>query len=301
MPTSHNIPIKLPDDAIVVTLYEDLDRYLRKFAQGALDMVLLLGLPGIGKTEAVKHALGIDRTGPSTALYVEGHVQPFGLYQGLWRHRNMPVVLDDLDRLYAKPDCVRLLKPLCNSRRVKRIGWLSNAVNAVSDLPSEFTTESRVILIANEWRTLNANVRALEDRSIILWFAPSPVEIHRQTADWFDDLEVYQFIGSYLTHIPQLSMRYYDKGKRLKSAGFLDWQKSLLQMMLPNRATALVAGLQLDPRLGSDAERVAQFVAETALSRRTYYRLKIRLPKPVAVAPVILKRAAHLRLASDDV
>lgn len=299
-PVNPAIISRPPDDAIVVGTYSELDRYLRKFAEGALDLVLLLGPPGIGKTEAVKGVLGIEPEGTSRALYVEGHMQPFGLYQGLWLHRNRPVVLDDLDRLYAKPDCVRLLKPLCNARRLKRISWLSNAVACVPNLPTEFTTESRVILIANEWRTLNANVRALEDRSIILWFAPSPMEIHRQTADWFDDPEVYAFVGAYLAHIPQLSMRYYDKGKRLKTAGFLDWKKSLLQMMLPERITAVVAGLQLDPRLTSDLQRVAQFVAETGLSRRTYFRLKKRLPQPAPTAPPVLRQASGPRPPRRD-
>src|SRR5690606_5288132 len=156
---------QLPDDAIVVTNYHDLGRYLFKFAEGSLDLVLLLGQPGIGKTEAVKQALCIDGDSQGQALYVEGHAQPFGLYQQLWRYRDRPVVLDDLDRLYANPDCVRILKPLCNTRRRKRISWLSNAVAAVPELPTEFTTDSNVILIANEWRTINSNVRALEDRS----------------------------------------------------------------------------------------------------------------------------------------
>lgn len=286
-------PPRLPSDAIVVTTYDELDHYLRKFAEGSLDLVLLLGSPGIGKTEAVKLALGIEQDVPCDALYVEGHIRPFGLYQGLWRHRHMPVVLDDLDRLYANPDCVRLLKPLCNTRRVKRISWLSHAVTAVPELPTEFTTESNVIMIANEWRTLNSNVRALEDRTIILWFNPSSLEIHKRTADWFDDAEVYRFIGSYLPHIAELSMRYYDKGKRLKEAGFPDWQKSLLQMMLPDRVTALVAGLQLDTRLKSDAERLEQFVAETGMSRMTYYRRKAHVPEAQKPPATILKRAAN--------
>lgn len=190
--------IAMPEDAIVVTNYHDLDRYLCKFADGSLDLVLLMGRPGIGKTEAVKRALGPPDSPHSKTLYVEGHAQPFGLYQGLWRHRDRPVVLDDLDRLYANPDCVRILKPLCNTRRAKRISWLSHAVTAVPELPTEFTTTSNVMLIANEWRSLNCNVRALEDRTIILWFSPAAEEIHRRTAEWFDEPEIYHFIGSYL-------------------------------------------------------------------------------------------------------
>jgi len=289
-----------PDDAIAVTNYYDLDRYLGKFAEGSLDLVLLLGKPGIGKTEAVKQALGIEDRRRNEALYVEGHAQPFGLYQGLWRYRDSPVVLDDLDRLYANPDCVRILKPLCNTRRAKRISWLSNAVTAVPELPTEFTTTSNVMLIANEWRSLNGNVRALEDRTIILWFNPTAEEIHRKTAEWFDEPRIYHFIGSYLPHIPQLSMRYYEKAKRLRDAGFLDWKKSLLQMMLSDRRVAVVAGLQLDPLLSSDTQRIKQFTAETGLSRATYFRVKANLPIPTPPPRNVLRRSTFLRLVVDD-
>ncbi len=296
--TDNSTPI--PADAIVVTNYHDLDRYLCKFAEGALDLVLLLGNPGIGKTEAVKQTLGINDSRHNQVLYVEGRAQPFGLYQGLWRHRDNPVVLDDLDGLYANPDCVRILKPLCNTRRTKRISWLSNAVTAVRELPTEFATTSTVMLIANEWRSLNSNIRALEDRTIILWFSPSPEEIHRKTAEWFDEPEIYHFIGSYLPHIPQLSMRYYEKAKRLRDAGFQDWKKSLLQMMLSDRTVAVVAGLQLDPLLSDDTQRVKQFTAETGLSRATYFRFKAKLLVPASPPKNVLRRSATLRLVGGD-
>ena len=57
----------------------------------------------------------------TSAFYVEGHAQPFGHYISLWRHRDQPVVLDDLDRLYSNPDCICLLKALCNSRPSRTI------------------------------------------------------------------------------------------------------------------------------------------------------------------------------------
>jgi hypothetical protein len=56
-------------------------------------------------------------------------------------------------------------------------------------IPSTFTTSSNVILIANEWKSLNPNVRALEDRAIILHFNPSNEELHRKVAEWFRDPE----------------------------------------------------------------------------------------------------------------
>lgn len=57
---------------------------------------------------------------------------------------------------------------------------------------------------------------------------------------------------------------------------------SLLQMMLGDRSVAVVAGLQRDARLSSDAQRIAQFASETGLSRATYYRIKANLPVPAA-------------------
>ena len=68
-------------------------------------------------------------------LYVEGHMQPYGLYRHLWEYRNQPVVLDDLDKLYADADCVRLLKPLCNTERAKRITWLTNLTLNAGERP----------------------------------------------------------------------------------------------------------------------------------------------------------------------
>jgi hypothetical protein len=52
-----------------------------------------------------------------------------------------------------------------------------------------------VILIANEWRTVNPNVRALEDRAIVLHFDPSNAEVHRKVGEWFHDPEVFGFIA----------------------------------------------------------------------------------------------------------
>jgi len=192
---------ELPREVISLKTYAQLDLYLAKFASGELSLVLLLGRHGTGKSESVKQALGIslrparlDEARPRV-LYAEGHMQPFGLYRHLWEYRDRPVVLDDLDKLYANSDCVGLLKALCNTGPAKRISWLTNITLNSSDVPSSFTTSSRVILIANEWRTINPNVRALEDRAIILHFDPSNGEVHRRVQEWFEDPEVYGYIA----------------------------------------------------------------------------------------------------------
>jgi hypothetical protein len=58
-------------------------------------------------------------------------------------------------------------------------------------VPREFTTRSRVIIIANDWNTLNTNVAALQDRGHMLHFRPSAADVHQQAGKWFDDREIY--------------------------------------------------------------------------------------------------------------
>jgi hypothetical protein len=139
----------LPREIISLTTYVQLDVYLAKFSSRELGLVLLLGRHGTGKSENVKRALSVppaaetdDQRVGGEVLYVEGHMQPFGLYRQLWDSRNQPVVLDDLDRLYADPDCVRLLKPLCNTAKHKRLHWLTNLTMNNGGVPSSFTTSS---------------------------------------------------------------------------------------------------------------------------------------------------------------
>jgi hypothetical protein len=283
MPVGQRQPA-LPREVISLTTYAQLDLYLEKFAAGEFGLLLLLGRHGTGKSESVRRSLDCAPTdegngnglGPDV-LYVEGHMQPFGLYRDLWEHRDQPVVLDDLDKLHADGNCVRLLKPLCNTERAKRITWLSNLTMNDGEVPTSFVTTSNVILIANEWRTVNPSVRAFEDRAIILHFDPPKAEVHRRVSEWFEDAEVYGFIERILPCIAEVSMRHYCKGSQLRRAGMPDWRSSLLQMVLPDPRMACVVAMQHDPGLRSEHERVERFVTSTGCSRATYYRTKARL------------------------
>ena len=273
--TQPRAKVNLPSEAISVSSYDDLERYIEKVADRSLDLLLLLGRPGTGKTERVRQV--IRRACGDAALHVEGHAQPFGIYRGLWEHRDQPIVLDDVDKLYSNPESVRLLKPLCDSRPSKRVCWISNATRQAGGPPSAFETNSPVVLISNESRTLNANVRALEDRAIIVSFEPSNTAVHQEVANWCEDDVVYEFLGRHLGLVPFVSMRWYAKGQRLRRAGFDDWQISVLQMMCGNRELATVAALVADPCFQSEKARIEAFRRDTGMSRASYFRFKRRL------------------------
>lgn len=101
--------------------------------------------------------------------------------------------------------------------------------------------------------------------------------MHQNVGEWFDDPEVYQFLGRLMPMIPAISMRHYSKGSQLRLAGLADWRTSLLQMVVPDGRAACVIAMQHDPALHSEEERVVKFAAITGASRATYFRIKAKL------------------------
>jgi hypothetical protein len=125
-------------------------------------------------------------------------------------------------------------------------------------------------LIGNDWKTLNHDVAALEDRGHLLLFEPSPLEVHRQAARWFWDQEIFDFVADQLHLMAQHSLRTYFHAWELKQAG-LNWRQGVLGRCLTGAALK-VAKLKADPTFASEAERVRAFVQSGAGCRASYFR-----------------------------
>ncbi len=263
-----------PPGALVLRTYRELDQFAEAFAEGLLNLLVILGRPGVQKSRTVRRAVG------QRACWIDGSATAFGLYCQLYQERNRPVVIDDVDGLYADRAAVRLLKGLCQTEPRKRLGWHSAATARCRGIPASFETASRVALLANELRTPNVNVSALLDRGHVLVFDPSAREVHLRTAGWFWDQEVFDFIGRSLQLAERLSMRDYVLGWELKRAG-MDWQGWLLTRWGITGKRRLVAQLKADPSLGSEAERVRAFLARQGGCRATYYHHARRLGRPL--------------------
>ncbi len=161
------------------------------------------------------------------ACWIEGNATPFGMYAKLYRHRDQFVVIDDVDALYADRSGVRLLKCLCQTEEEKAVAWHSDARSLERQgIPREFTTKSRVVIISNDWKTLNKNVAALQDRGHVLMFQPGAAEVHRKAGTWFDDPEIYEWFAANLHRVREPSMRHYVRARELKAAG-MDWTEVL--------------------------------------------------------------------------
>jgi hypothetical protein len=278
---------------IIVTTYSDLEKIVQAFARGDLNLLILLGSHGLGKSRIVHQAL------PGPVCWLDGNSSTFGLYCALWRHRHQPVVLDDLDGLYASRDGVRLLKCLTQSEPEKRVSWHTDAPTLARDgIPRQFITTSQVAIITNAWKTLNRDVAALQDRGHVVLFQPSAVEIHLRTAEWFWDQEIFDFLGERLHWLAEASMRHYVAAWELKQAG-LDWRSLVLSRCLNGRAL-LVAQVKADPRYGSEAERLKAFQALGGGSRSIYFKLARRLQPAVPAPAVKLNNPTPARRAADE-
>src|SRR3954463_12925348 len=238
-----------PHKVLHLSTYQRLEEYLRAFAAGHFHLLILVGAGGLAKSRSVRAALG------GSGCWIEGNATPFGMYAKLYRHRDEFVVIDDVDALYADRSGVRLLKCLCQTEEEKAMAWHSDARSLERQgIPREFTTRSRVAIICNDWKTLNKNVAALQDRGHVLLFEPGAAEVHRQAGTWFDDPEIYACFGVNLHRVREPSMRHYVRARELKAAG-MDWTE-VLAAEAENKRERLASELLASAAYGSTAERV---------------------------------------------
>lgn len=276
---------RLPHQAVHLHTYAELQQYVRAFAEGHLNLLMIFGHPGVGKTRHVREVLG------GKVCWIGGQATPFGIYLEAYEHLHQPIVFDDVDGLHTDRTAVRLLKALCQNERRKALCWLSEASALDSrGVPRRFTTTSRVVMIGNQWQTLNADVAALEDRGHLLLFEPNAMEIHQQAARWFWDQEVFDMIVDHLHLIERHSLRTYVHTWELKQAG-LDWRRGVLSRCLSGIALEVMK-LRADPAYTSEAERVRAFVRSGAGCRATYFNHAKKLQAVQRPAKVLLAHTA---------
>ena len=252
-----------------VATYRELENFVDAFARRCLNLVIIYGRPGVGKSWTVRNRVGTQ------AFTINGTASPFGIYIAAYEHRDELIVLDDIDGLTASPQGVRLLKALAQTDAVKTVSWESQAPALRRlQIPRSFQTRSPLAILANS-QFDSEDARALEDRGHVLEFDPSAREVHQQASTWFRDQEVFDFIGAYLHLMPLHSFRIYVKAKELKNAG-LPWETAVLERCLSGK-TLEVAKLRCDRSFPSEEERAREFVRRKLGCRATYFNHVRRL------------------------
>ena len=273
----------LPSHCLAVQTYAELRSLLTAFSKGAYELICVLGGPGLGKSEMIRRIMQ-QAVGANGWGLIKGKHTPLDLYERLYRYHSRPVVLDDLDDLLRKTDNVMMLKCVCDSMPVKRVEWGSNHAVFHSELPKSFQSISRVCLISNDWNALDRDIGALHDRGVVLNFQPSAVEVHRELAEagWFEDEEVFNFVGRHRYLVAEPSFRFYKTAAAHKGAG-LDWRDLTLRSIesATDPKLLLVAKLLADSKYDAvpspERARVQAFGKLGGGSKATYYRCKEEL------------------------
>jgi hypothetical protein len=246
--------------------YTELDALVKVFNQGKLEIMIIEGTAGVGKSSIVKKNLPSDGH-----LWLEGRVSAFNFYKSLQEKADLPVYLDDVDGLLGNKDSINILKCVCQTESKKTVSWHTNANK---DDEKSFETTSKVLVITNDWRTLNKHVDAVDDRGLLVRFEPSAEEVHNHIKGFFDQ-EVYNFIGEHLNLIREPSMRLYRTASQLKN---LDWKGMLLESFKIKKESWICV-LKLRAVHVSDNQKSLLFAQETGLDPRTYWRIKKELKK----------------------
>jgi hypothetical protein len=271
-------PANYPKNAAIITMYEHLAQVAKAFSSGNLNLLILLGSPGLAKSRTVRDMVG-------DCCWIEGNATAFGIYCQLYKNKNKLIVVDDPDDLHADNRGIRLFKCLCQTEPRKRLRWTSDTTRRNGSVPEAFWTRSRVAIVANDWRTLDANVRALEDRGHVFVFQPSTLEVHSQVAKWFWDQEIFDFIARYLHLLEQPSMRHYMLAWEAKQAG-LDWRYMFLSRCLLKAKSIIAAQIRSNPAFATQEARVKAFIAAGGGSRGTWFRIAKKL-QPMLEVPAL--------------
>lgn len=271
-----------------VRSYAELEEYVRVFKERNVQVLFILGEPGQSKSTAVKRALGYKEGGKGGPQLIEGGtISAFELYKRLHAHKDDTFILDDCDSFYTDRTMIRLLKCLCQTERDKRVAWMShNAYLEANGIPQEFTTRTRVVIIANKTHELSKQVESLEDRGIMLDFDPTVAEVlavgRKFRGENKIDRDVLSHVAAHSAYIEKLSLRTLINASTLKSSGMARW-KEVLTGDLGIARLLLVERLLDDKSYLSDNERAGQLRALTrgdhtpGAARSTWFELKARL------------------------
>lgn len=250
---------------IEIQQYKELEEYIKAFNDKKLNLLIVVSKGGLGKTMLTEDALLYE-----APLVFNGHVTPMGMYKELYNRneedKEFMCVFDDVDSLMLNKTNVALLKQLCDTREEKTIKYFTTSPN-IGDIPSEFTTRCKVLMLMNDLKTEDKNLNALLTRAHLVSFIPPDVEIISHIEKFGDDTEIINFIKTYTPFSKNLNLRVYKKAEELKNAK-LNWKKETIsQLKVDNRLFEIDNLLH---KYDKDEIREKKF----SESRSQYYRFK---------------------------
>lgn len=269
---------EIPPGAVTVKTYKEYERYLRGFARGDFPFLWIVGRPGICKSRSIERAL----IGQDTCLIRAGQITPIVFHEECYLNLHKPIVLDDAENLADKEIGAKQISALGEHEGTKEMHYATaGAYLERKGVPNRYGTRSRLCVIANRWTPHGA----LQSRAMLVYFDPTPREIHIQVGSFYKDQEVYDWIGGVLHLIQGLDVRMYNKAQQMKAAA-LDWKRWILDTYCNDTTTHIVQEIEADTTLATRKAREDRFKEVTGQSRATYHRIVKRLREKGQLTPL---------------
>ena len=287
-----------PEGAHVIRDYATLQQLAASFASGTIRLLLILGGPGKGKGQVVKHALEavtptpvdelqqvlqqsldgvlqrafgpVDQPPPPPApelkkppLYIKGTASPIRFHVLAFHHLDAPICVDDADAFFAKPELRERVKHLTESDLWKQIAHQTYSKQLEREgVPQEFWTKSPVCIIRNAWDTEDPICQAIESRAVIVVFDPSWDEVYRYSAGWYWDQEIFDYFREKIPFLKSPDLRVLDKAYNAKLANIpgMPWQR-IIDQHIP-RPEHLLAFEFLEADYPSEQKRIDAWIEE---------------------------------------
>ena len=256
----------------VVHTYKELCRIRNQFVVGykgfKIPFLIVIGDPGLSKSYQFENTPG--------ACFINSAASAVGLYVAAYQNRNKPMVLDDVDGLLKDQTVVSLLKSLASDRDEKTVTWAkqSSALQKL-EIPTQFTTTSRLCILCNEFPKVSKNVQAVLDRAKLVCFTPDVEENHEYVRTFWGKenrahMDVYNFFGENLYRITTPSIRLYNAALREKLLGnnFKEWL--LKQWQDDNQLLTVVAEI-IKAGIPKGKAREEAWAKKTGMSRPSWY------------------------------
>ena len=283
---------QIPRGAVILRTYAELAAEADAFFGDFYDELLIIGEPGIGKSETFRQRI---RKNADRCHYIEGNTKPLATYMECWRYLHRLLVFDDAEGLWHSDNGKHLMRQLTQHSFHKYIQWLSTVKELERNgVPNCFTTTSKCAFLMNRFVASSHDhfYDAILDRGHVFYFDPPVLERHNYVATWFYDQEIHDFVGAHLHLVNNLTARTYNLLDQKKRAGH-DWRRYFMDRFCHDTVLQAVQELENNESYRSVEDRVRAFAEKGLGCRRTYFnykdeltaagQLKIEPAKPVQV------------------
>lgn len=259
---------------LIEKVYADIKHKTKMVAKKKIKGFLLYGEAGIGKSYSVKRAF--LEIGEKFELF-SGHLTTLEMYNKLFEYKDKNIIIDDVNILNDKKNLALLKACLCEPFDVQY-----NTTSSRLKAPNKFTFMGTICIILNQLPKDNEDLKAVMDRIPSLNFELNYktkmgviFELAKQEKEEFElnyeqRLEVARWLRENTSEATKnLSLRllylcfaFYDYFK-----GDEYWKRLAKKQIQEDEYMSLI--------IQGYSEQ--QFIQETGLSRRTFYRYKSKL------------------------